>query len=425
MLTLMGSLFLLLIIGVPVAWSLGVSSLLYFLIHNPSLLLVVPQRIFAGFDNMPMVALPLYILMGMVMNDSGLTAKILDICDLLVGRLKGGLACINVLDSMFFGGISGSSAADVASLGAVMIPAMKKRGYDVEFIAGITAATATMGIIIPPSIPMLLFATIAEQSVGKMFLGGVIPGVLVAVTQLAMCLFISYRRDYPQDKRKYTVWQAIRVTYSSLGALLLPVFVVGSVVMGVATVSESAACGLAYALILGLFITKGLKIGSLPKIFLVAMKMSATVMVVIACSQLYIWVLSMEKVPELVTRTVSSLQLSREPLLIVMMVVMLIVGTFMDVSPAIMLLTPVFLPAAMAVGVEPVQFGALLVAGMAVGMVTPPVGTCLNITAALANLDIVRIFRGALPFLLCNVFVLILICLVPAVTTFIPSLFFK
>lgn len=425
MLTLMGSLFLLLIIGVPVAWSLGVSSLLYFLIHNPSLLLVVPQRIFAGFDNMPMVALPLYILMGMVMNDSGLTAKILDICDLLVGRFKGGLACINVLDSMFFGGISGSSAADVASLGAVMIPAMKKRGYDVEFTAGITAATATMGIIIPPSIPMLLFATIAEQSVGKMFLGGLIPGVLVAVTQLAMCLFISYRRDYPQDKRKYTVWQATRVTYNSLGALLLPVFVVGSVVMGVATVSESAACGLAYALILGLFITKGLKIGSLPKIFLDAMKMSATVMVVIACSQLYIWVLSMEKVPEFVTQTVAALQLSREPLLIVMMAVILIVGTFMDVSPAIMLLTPVFLPAAMAVGVEPVQFGALLVAGMAVGMVTPPVGTCLNITAALANLDIVRIFRGALPFLLCNVFVLILICLVPAVTTFIPSLFFK
>jgi tripartite ATP-independent transporter DctM subunit len=201
--------------------------------------------------------------------------------------------------------------------------------------------------------------------------------------------------------------------------------VVGSVVMGVATVSESAACGLAYALTLGLFITSGLKISSLPKAFLNAMKMTATVMVVIACSQLYIWVLSMEKVPELVTETVASLSLSREPLLLVMMIVMLITGTFMDVTPAIMLLTPVFLPAAVAAGVEPVQFAALLVAGVAVGMVTPPVGTCLNLTAALTRLDIVRIFIGALPFLLCNVFVLILICFIPAVTTFIPSLFFK
>ena len=425
MVTLMGSLFLLLMIGVPVAWSLGVSSLLYFVFHNPSLLLVVPQRIFAGFDNSPMVALPLYILMGMIMNDSGLTTKILDMCDLLVGRLKGGLACINVLDSMFFGGISGSSAADVASLGAVMIPAMGKRGYDVEFVAGITAATATMGIIIPPSIPMLLFASVAEQSVGKMFLGGLIPGVLVGVTQLAMCLFLSYRRDYPQDKRKYTVWQVFRVLYNSMGALLLPVFVVGSVVMGVATVSESAACGVAYALILGLLINRGLKITSLPAAFLKAMKMTATVIVIIATSQLYIWVLSMEKVPELVTQTVASLSLSREPLLLVMMVIILILGTFMDVSPAIMLLTPVFLPAAMAAGVEPVQFGALLVAGTAVGMVTPPVGTCLNVAATIARMDIIRIFRGALPFLACNVFVLILICLIPAVTTFIPSLFFK
>lgn len=425
MLTLMGSLFLLLIIGVPVAWSLGISSLLYFVIHNPSLLLVVPQRIFAGFDNMPMIALPLYIMMGMVMNDSGLSQKIFDICDLLVGRLKGGLACINVLDSMFFGGISGSSAADVASLGAVMIPAMEKRGYDKEFTAGITAATATMGIIIPPSIPMLLFASIAEQSVGKMFLGGVIPGVLVAATQLVCCLYISYRRDYPQDKRKYTLWQAIRTIYGSMGALLLPVFVVGVVVIGVATVSESAACGLAYALILGILINRSLRISSLPKAFLNAMKMTATVMVVIACSQLYVWVLSMEKVPEFVTQTVASMKLSREPLLLVMMIIMLILGTFMDVTPAIMLLTPVFLPAAMAVGVEPVQFGALLIAGVAVGMVTPPVGTCLNITAALAKLDIVRIFWGALPFLVCNVIVLIIICFVPAVTTFVPSLFFK
>lgn len=424
MIILIVSLIILVLIGIPVAYSLGISGVMYFLVHHPDLLLVVPQRMFAGFDNPTMLALPLYLSMGLLMNDSGITTKIIDFCDLIVGRLKGGLGCVNVVASMIFGGISGSSASDTASIGAVLIPEMNKKGYDKKFTAGITVASSTMGVIIPPSIPVVLYCFIAEQSVGRVFLGGVIPGVLVAIFQTAMCVYISYKRNYPTNKRNYTFKEKVIIIRNSLLALILPFFVVGSIVAGIATVNESAAFGVMYTLIIGFFVIKGLKVKMLPKILFNAIRFSSTIMIIIATSQLYVWVLSLERIPQKITALVMSLSLSPGLLLSMMMIIMLIIGTFMDLSPALILLTPVFLPAAVAVGISPVQFGTLLVASLAVGLVTPPVGVCLNIASTIAKLDIIQIFEGALPFLLCNVIVLLLICFVPAITNFFPSLFF-
>lgn len=414
-----------LVIGIPIAYSLGISGLAYFFVFRPELLTVLPQRLFAGFDNYSMIALPLFILMGQLMNDSGITNKIIDFSNLVFGKLKGGLGCINVFASMIFGGISGSSASDTASIGAILIPEMEKRGYDKEYAAGITVASSTMGMIIPPSVPMVLYCVTAEQSIGKLFLGGLIPGVLIGLFQLGINIYIAYKRDYPREDFALSWHYVWAVTRSSMVALIMPVFIVGTVVLGIATSNESASFGVMYAIVVGLLIFRCINLRNLPKLFLHAIKTSSSIMIIIAVSQLYIWILSLEGVPQALVAFVLDMNLSPAFMLVVIMIIILIAGTFIDVSPAILLLTPVFLPAAMSVGISPVQFGALLICGLAIGAVTPPVGTCLNVAAAISNMEIGQIFKGAFLFLIGNVVVLLLICFFPAITTYLPELLIK
>lgn len=415
-------LFICLFIGIPVAYSLGLSALFYFWVYQPDLLQIIPQKIFSGFNNYSMIALPLFILMGQLMNESGITRRIISFSNLIFGRLKGGLGCINVFASMIFGGISGSSSSDTASVGAILIPEMEKRGYPKKFASGITVASSTMGMIIPPSVPMVLYSVVAEQSVGKLFLGGLIPGVLIGVFQLVINIAISIRKNYPTENVSYTPKFIMTVIRDSFPALIMPIFVVGTVVLGIATANESASFGVMYAIFLGIFVFKGLKLRQLPKFFLHAIKTCASIMIIIAVSQLYIWILALENIPQMLAHSVVSLGLSPVGTLVIIMFIILIAGTFIDVSPAILLLTPVFLPVITTLGISPIQFGALLISGLAVGAVTPPVGTCLNIASAISKLSIGQIFRGAFPFLIGNFLTLLLVCFFPFITTYLPKL---
>jgi len=428
MVILLISLLIFLILGIPIAYSLGLSAFSYFLLYRPELLQILPQRFLSGMNMYALIALPLFILMGLLMNKTKITARLIDFSLLFVGRFRGGLGMVNVLASMIFGGISGSSASDTASIGAVLIPEMEKRGYPKRFAAGITVASSTMGMIIPPSIPMVLYAIIAEESVGKLFLGGLIPGVMIGVFQLAITILISIKNKYPKEEVSLTPKNiAIQVKRSSL-ALIMPIFVVGSVVFGIATATESAAIGVAYAFIIGLvflgigsrkkFLTK-----TLPECLNSAIITSAKIMIVIALSKLYIWVLALERVPQAVAGFMVSMNLPPVIMLLFIVVIILIAGTFIDVSPAILLLTPVFLPACVAVGISPIQFGAILISGLAVGAVTPPVGTCINVASAISGLGIGTIFKGTAPFLAANILTLILISLFPQLTLWVPSLF--
>ena len=422
------SLLLLLILGIPIAYALGLSSFGYFVLIHPELLSILPMRFFSGLNLYVLIALPLFILMGLLMNSSGITARLIDFSLLFVGRLRGGLGLVNVMASMIFGGISGSSASDTASIGAVLIPEMEKRGYPKTFAAGITVASSTMGMIIPPSIPMVLYAIIAEQSVGKLFLGGLIPGLMIGVFQLGIVLIISIKNNYPTENVSLTLENVLRQGKRSSIALVMPIFVVGSVVFGVATATESAAMGAGYALLVGLILSRGLARSvylktTLPATLNSAIQTSSKIMIIIAMSKLYIWVLALERIPEAVTAFVVALALPPTLMLLLIVLIILIAGTFIDVSPAIMLLTPVFLPACVAVGVSPIQFGAILISALAVGAVTPPVGTCINVASAISGLGIGAIFKGASPFLLANVITLILISIFPALTLWIPSLF--
>ena len=425
---LLVSLVIFLVLGIPVAYSLGLSAFSYFYIYHPELLQILPQRFFSGLNFYTLIALPLFILMGLLMNATGITSRLIDFSLLFVGRLRGGLGLVNVFASMIFGGISGSSASDTASIGAILIPEMERRGYPRRFASGITVASSTMGMIIPPSIPMVLYAIIAEESVGKLFLGGLIPGVMIGVFQLGITLVISVRKKYPKEEVNLTRLHIFNQAKRSIFALIMPLFVVGSVVLGIATATESAAIGVLYAFIIGLFFLAGINrrkylIKELPACLKSAIMTSAKIMIIIALSKLYIWVLALERIPEAVAGFVVALNLPSVIMLLFIVMIILIAGTFIDVSPAILLLTPVFLPACVAVGISPVQFGAILISGLAVGAVTPPVGTCINVASAISGLGIGSIFRGTMPFLAANVLTLILISIFPQLTLWVPSLF--
>lgn len=422
MIILLGSLIAFLVLGIPIAYSLGLSGSLYFLINRPELISILPQRVFSGMNSYLMIALPLFIFMGLLMNTGGLTARLIDFSMMFVGRLRGGLGLVNVLASMIFGGISGSSVSDTASVGAVLIPEMEKKGYTPQFASGITVASSTMGMIIPPSIPMVIYAFVAEESVGKLFLGGVIPGIMIGIFMMGITLGISMWRKYPVEEMRLTYREMLRRTRRGAPALFMPVFVVGAVVIGLATATEAAGLGALYAFVIGFFLYRGLSLRVIPSLLKDAILTSANVMVIIAFSTLYIWILALERIPEAVAAFIAGLDLPLFLILLVIDAIILFMGTFIDVSPAILLLTPVFLPALNAMGMSSIQFGAILITGLAVGLVTPPVGMCLNVASAITKLEIGTIFRAASPFLVANVITLVIVTLIPAASTWLPSI---
>jgi tripartite ATP-independent transporter DctM subunit len=422
MLILLASLLIFLVLGVPIAYSLGLSALAYFWLVHPELVSILPARLYAGMNSYAMIAMPLFVFMGLLMNSGGITARLIDFSLLFVGRLRGGLGLVNVLASMIFGGISGSSVSDTASVGAVLIPEMNKKGYSLEFASGITVASSTMGMIIPPSVPMVIYAYISEESVGRLFLGGLIPGVLIGLLMLIITLGVSYYKKYPKETISLSTREKAILTGRAFPALIMPVFVVGAVVLGLATATESAGLGVLYAFFVGLILLRELELKVVPKLLRDAIQTSATVMIIIALSKLYVWILALERIPQSLAMFVSGLELPVFIILFVVLIIILLVGTFVDVSPAILLLTPVFLPAMKLLGIDGIQFGVILITGLAVGLVTPPVGMCLNVCSAISKVRIGEIFKAALPFLIANLITLILITYIPALSLWLPAI---
>jgi len=419
------SLFVFLAIGIPIAFSLGLSATLYFLIFNKDLLSVLPQMLFAGMDSYTLIALPLFILMGQLMNESKITARLIDFCLLFVGKIRGGLGLVNVTSSMLFGGISGSSVSDTASIGSVLIPEMEKRGYPKEYAAGLTVASSTMGMIIPPSIPMVLYAVTAQESVGRLFLGGLFPGLLVGLLQLFITIWVSNKNSYPRETKKFSIQTILKKIVENSYILLMPFFVVGSVILGVATATESAALGVFYALMIGVFLIKSLKPINIYKALKDSVLTSAKIMIIIAFSKLFIWILAYERIPDQISEAISTFGLNPTSMLLLFAIIILISGTFIDVSPAILLFTPVFLPSIVNIGISPILFGVILVIGLAVGACTPPVGNCLNVCAIITGLSIEKIFKSAAPFLIANVITLIIVIIFPNLVMWLPNKIMK
>ncbi|MGF1735788.1 TRAP transporter large permease [Photobacterium satsumensis] len=422
MLLLLGSLAVLLLLGVPIAYSLGISSFVYFFLTEPDLISVLPQRLFAGFSSYSLMALPLFIFMGMLMNESGITQRLINFCMLFVGRLRGGLGLVNVGSSMVFGGISGSSTSDTASIGSILIPAMEEKGYPKKFASGITVASSTMGMIIPPSIPMVLYAIAAQESVGALFLAATIPGLMIGIFQISMTLILAYRKGFPKEDIKISVAIVLTEIARSSYVLIMPILIIGVVILGIATPTESSAIAVVYASIIGFFLTRNLSMKQFLNCVSATVTTSSKIMMIIALSQLYIWVLALEDIPYQISTFLTSLELSPIALMMLLGLFILAIGTFLDVSPAILILTPIFLPIATEAGISSLQFGVLLITGLAVGACTPPVGNCLNVCSAISKMGIGKIFMGALPFLSANVVIMAITILFPATVLWLPSL---
>lgn len=383
----------LIVLGVPIAYSIGGSAIGYLILKNPVFLLTMPQRIWSGTNSFIIIAMPLFMLAGELMNKGGLTRRLINFSMLLVKPFRGGLGEANVVASMIFGGISGSSVADTSALGSILIPAMVKEGYPLGFSAGITVASSTMGMIIPPSIPMLMYAMVSGASVGKLFLAGLIPGILVGGTQLVMTYIISRRNKYHPIHEKFSGRDVAGRIREGLPAVLMPVLIILSVSTGIATASESAGIAVLYS-----------------------------IMIIGGFSMVFSWILAVEQVPGMIVNLLVSSHISPAAVFLLLDILILLMGTFLDVTPCILLIAPILLPVMRQFGMNELQFGAVLIVGLAIGLVTPPVGMCLNVANKICGLSIVDIFKEALPFIICNVIVLVLVTFVPQVSLWLPSL---
>lgn len=422
MIYLLIALLLLAVIGVPLAFAIGGSSIAYMLADAPNFLQMLPQRVWNGVFSELMIAMPLFMLAGELMNGGGITARIISFCRQILRPIRGGMGEINVLASMIFGGISGSSVADTSALGSIEIPAMEKEGYPSDVAAGVTVASSTMGMIIPPSTPMIVYAMISGGSVGALFMAGAIPGILIGLTQLILVYVMSNRHGWhpkrtPFDKKLF--WHDV---LSGIPALLMPLFIIVCVSFGICTASESAGMAVLYALVVGFLIYKELSWKMVWEALKKTLISSSAVMLIIGFTTIFTWILTMQKVPQTIAAFFMSINLPGWAVALLFDVLILFIGTFIDVSPAILLLTPILLPVMQSYGMSVLQFGAMMIVGMAIGLVTPPVGMCLNACNKINRMPVWDIFKAALPFVICNVIVFVAISLWSPLTTWLPAL---
>jgi tripartite ATP-independent transporter DctM subunit len=416
------TLVILLLIGVPIAYAIGASGILYLLLSNPVFLLTMPQRVWSGTESFIIIAMPLFMLTGELMNHSGVTRRLIDFAMLTVRPVRGGLGEVNVVASMIFGGISGSSVADTSALGSILIPDMVRKGYPKSFSAGITVASSTIGMVIPPSVPMLMYAMISGASVGKLFLAGLLPGVLVGMTQLVLTYTISAKRGYHPPKERTSFTQAVTVTKDGALAVLMPLLIIVTVSGGVATASESAGVAVLYAAVLGFFVYRELKWKDVFKALKKTFMMSSSIMIIGGFTMIFTWILAVEQVPAMIGNFLVSSEIPWWVVFIFLDILILVLGTFLDVTPCILLITPILLPVMQQFGMNELQFGAVIIVGLAIGLVTPPVGMCLNVASKICGMSIIDIFKSASPFIVCNIIILFLVTFVPATSLWLPSL---
>jgi tripartite ATP-independent transporter DctM subunit len=409
--------------GVPVAYSLGISSALYFLGTGMPLNTMV-SRFFAGLDSFTLLCIPGFVLAGNLMSSGGISKHIINFCNKLVGHIRGGLALVNVLDSMIFAGVSGTAAADVASLGTIMIPAMVDEGYDADFTVGITAASSCIGPIIPPSVPMIIAGTLTGISVSKMFLGGIIPGLLMGLGQTVVVQYISKKRNYPKNERRATFREVLSSGKNAFWALLMTVVILGTILTGIVTPTEASVIAVFYALFVGFFIYRELTLKKLLVVLVNSIVSAAGIMALVGFASIFAYILTKEQIPTMIANGLLAITTNKFLLLLLMNLLLLFVGMFMETIAALLILFPVLLTVATSVGVDPIQFGVIAVLNLVIGLTTPPVGVCLFISSSIAKISLSRATKGVMPFLIVNLLVLAAVTYFPPLTTWLVSLIY-
>lgn len=424
-LTLVLSFVILLFLNVPVAFCMGISTLLSVLVIGdlPSFL-IVAQKMATGIDSFALLAIPFFILSGLFMGRGGIARRLIDFANVLVGRFRGGLAFVNIMTCMLFGSISGSAAAAVSSVGGFMIPLMNKMGYDRDFNAAISITAATTGLLIPPSNVMIIYslATGGACSIAAIFIAGILPGIFVGLALMVVAGVISAKNNYGKGER-FGLKEGFVRFLQAIPALLLIVIVLGGILKGIFTATEASAIAVVYSFILSVLVYKEVKIKDLPGIILQSAVTTAVVMLLIATSMAMSWFLARQNIPQDISAFLLNLTGSKILLLLIINVMLLTVGTFMDMTPAVLIFTPIFLPVVTRLGMNPLHFGIIMIMNLCIGLCTPPVGTCLFLGCGIANTTVTKVMRHILPFFGAMVIVLLVCTYTPQISMALPKLF--
>jgi tripartite ATP-independent transporter DctM subunit len=415
----------LLALNVPVAFSIGLATVAaVFAVGDLPAFLLVAQRMATGIDSFALLAIPFFILAGLLMGRGGIAKQLMDCAEVFVGPFRGGLAYVNVVTCMLFGSISGSATAAVSSIGGFMVPQMTKHGYERNFNASLTITAATTGLLIPPSNIMIVYslATGGVVSIAAIFIAGVVPGILVGLTLMVVAGVVSAARSYGRGRR-VPLGESIVRCAKAIPSLLLIVIVLGGILSGRFTATEASAVAVLYAFLLSAVVFREVKLRDLPAILLQCGVTTSVVFMLIATSMAMSWILAHENIPQSITASLLSLTDNKILILLIMNLILLAVGTFMDMTPAVLIFTPIFLPVAKNLGMDPIHFGIVLIMNLCIGLCTPPVGTCLFLGCGIAETTMAKVFRPLLPFFASMIAVLLLTTYLPWLSLALPRLF--
>ena len=417
----LGSMLLLILAGVPIAFALGLAGVVVLLIQGTVPLSIVPLAMFDGTNSFPYIAIPLFMVAGEMMNQFDLSRRLIAFASSIVGFIRGGLAHATVVTSMFFAEISGSAVADAAALGSILIPEMERKGYNKSFATALVSSASTMAILIPPSIPAILYAVMAGESVNKVLFAGLVPGIIVGFTLMTFSYFIAKRENYPVEQA-FRLKEVGRTFIEAFWALMIPTIILGGILFGVFTATEAAAVAVVAAFLIGTVVYRKLNLKALPHIFLNAAKQTAVVMMLIATSALLGWYMTNDQVPQKLASGLLEISTNKWVIFAMLNVFFLIVGMFLHSTAAIIMLVPLLMPLVKQVGIDPIHFGAVLTLNLGIGQQTPPVASVLITTCSIAKLSIQQVFKYLKWFILAMILVLILVTYVPAISLTLPHL---
>ena len=411
-----------LVLTVPIGFSLGIASLAYIFATDQLTLGFVARNMVTGTDSFPIMAIPFFVFAGELMGGGGISKRLLDVANVFFGRIRGGLAIVTVVVCMFFAAISGSGPATVAAVGGMVVPTMLEKGYDKKFVLALIAAAGSIGVIIPPSIPMVVYSVTVNSSVSSLFLAGFIPGILIGLVLIAYSYFYARSAGYKGDTEPFSIGRALREVWRGKWALLSPVIILGGIYGGIFTPPEAAAVSVVYSLIIGLFVHKELNFKQMLDVTKRACETTATILVVIGCATGFSKVLTLGRIPTTVATLLTTMTDSKVLILLLINLLLLLVGCFMETVCAIMILAPILFPVVTALGVDPVHFGIIMVTNLAIGFITPPLGVNLFVASRVGKTTLDVVIKGIIPFLVLMIATLMLITYVPAISMFLPNL---
>ncbi|MFC1563659.1 TRAP transporter large permease [candidate division KSB1 bacterium] len=416
---------LLLVINVPIAFCIGISTLLLMIFTIPLdySFTTVAQRMATSLDSFSLLAIPFFILSGLIMGRGGIAKRLIDLAKAAVGMLPGGLVYVNILACMFFGSLSGSAVAATAAIGGFMIPLMNKEGYDKNYSVAVTVTSSTTGLLIPPSNILIVYSLVSGGvSIAALFIAGYVPGILVGLGIMFVCAIIAKSHNHPVGTRAgFKV--LIKKVFESIPSLFLIVIVIGGIISGIFTATEASVVAVLYSILLSVVIYRELKLNDLPEILLKTVETTAIVLILIGTSSAMSWILSYENIPQNISSTLLSLTDNKIFILLIINVILLIVGIFMDITPAVLIFTPIFLPVVTNLGISPLHFGIIMVLNLCIGLCTPPVGNVLFVGCGIGNTNVIKVIKPMLPMYFAMIVILFLITYFPALTMFLPKLF--